>query len=226
MKFFLLLMISFSVAPFAKQQKSFVKKSLYGGFIEKDFPFINSALDLGKSPAGFPKNNYTPRGVFIELAEGTWACFDRDLLRVSAIWHGGDFEMNTMAQVSYPGTGNKSKSFPKIKGTLDFATGVYPGFSLNKTFKDPRIKPLGPLPLEQCSWRGIKLIGKETFLSYSIAGVDIQEQISLIKKSVYSRKLQFKANKPISFVLFQKKGLKLLSKSSKTLTRLKTLKTA
>ena len=217
MKFFLLLMISLSVAPFAKQQKSFVKKSLYEGFIEKDFPFINSALDLGKSPAGFPKNNYTPRGVFIQLSEGTWACFDRDLLRVSAIWHGGDFEMNTMAQVSYPGTGNKSKSFPKIKGTLDFATGVYPGFSLNKTFKDPRKKPLGPLPLEQCSWKGIKLIGKETVLSYSIAGVDIQEQISLIKKSVYSRKLQFKANKPISFVLFQKKGLKLLSKSNKTL---------
>ena len=133
-------------APKAKQ--TFIDTSLYDGFVEDDFPFINSALDLGESPVGFPQENFTPRGILLKLDAGVWACFDRDLLRVSAIWAGGDFELKTMSQISYPGSGRKSSSFPKILGELQFANGVYPGISRSKNFIDPRKKPLGELPAE------------------------------------------------------------------------------
>jgi cytochrome c2 len=215
MRIFLILMILCSVPAFAaKKSKAFIDTSLYDGFIEKDFPFINSALDLGQAPSGFPQGNYTPRGILIQLAKGTWACFDRDLLRVSAIWHGGDFELKTMPQISYPGTGSKSGSFPRIKGELDFASGVYPGISLTKSFKDPRKAPLGQLPKGQGEWKGLHLTGKQLVLSYSISNTDVRESLSVLNKSVYCRTLKFdKISKALNFVLFQKSGLKSLKKS-------------
>src|SRR5690606_20048319 len=60
----------------------------WGDFVEKDFPFFSSVLDCRELGEGFPKNNLTPRGLIPNLGNNTWACFDTDLVRISAIWQG------------------------------------------------------------------------------------------------------------------------------------------
>ena len=195
-----------------KKTKSYIDQSLYDGFIEADFPFINSALDLGKSPDGYPKENYTPRGILLKLNKGAWACFDRDLLRVSAIWTGGDFELKTMSQVSYPGTGKKSSGFPKIAGKLQYSTGIYSGLSTSKKFIDPRKTRLGEMP--KGKWLGIKLSGKDTILKYAYNDLLVDEVISELGEDVFSRRFTFfKDPLSLSLVLFQKSSFKALKKS-------------
>ena len=205
-----LLLSSLALCGQKKKKNSYIDESLFSGFIEADFPFINSALDLGKSPAGFPPHNYTARGVFLKLNDGVWACFDRDLLRVSAIWSGGDFELNTMSQISYPGTGKKSSSFPKIKGNLLFANGLYSGLSQNNKFTDPRNSRLGEMP--NAKWLGIHLSGNETILKYSFNNQLIHERILEVGKGVFSRTFSSaNSTQTLSIALFQKHGLKGLS---------------
>ena len=207
--FFTFMCLQAGGAP--KKSKPFIDASFYDGFIEETFPFINSALDMGKSPAGFPKDNYTPRGIFIKLNKGVWACFDKELLRVSAIWSGGDFELNSMAQISYPGTGSKSSKFPAIIGDLQFASGVYPGISLSKTFKDLRKRPLGEM--SNTRWLGVQHSGKNAVLKYTVGNQLVLEQISEVEKDVFSRRFELKEySKPVSFVLFENKELTKLEK--------------
>ena len=86
LRFITVICLSISLSCFAQKKKKKVKAyidvSKYGKFIEKDFPFINSALDISVAPKNFPQRNNTPRGVLIKLGNKHWACFDRDLLRV------------------------------------------------------------------------------------------------------------------------------------------------
>ncbi|NBV49346.1 MAG: hypothetical protein EBR95_10015, partial [Verrucomicrobia bacterium] len=71
----------------------------WGPWVEADFPFFSSILDARREGTG--KNNLTPRGLIIKLPHDMWACFDTDLLRVSAIWRGKGVSDKALAPGSY-----------------------------------------------------------------------------------------------------------------------------
>jgi hypothetical protein len=157
----------------------------FADFVEPGFPFIVSTVDAGKLGGGFPERNLAVRCVILMLGNDSYACFDTDLLRISAAWRGAFVSLTTMAQVSYQEPGNKNNAIPRILGKAVMVTGVYPGWtSADPDFRDPRPAgpdPLavgrGPLPAEQARWNGINVVGREAVLSYSVAGTAIHEQV-------------------------------------------------
>src|SRR5437763_16461650 len=87
-------------------------------FAETNFPFFSSVLDARKLGNGFPDDNLTPRGIILNLGNECWACFDPDLLRVSAIWTGHAVTAVSMSQISYRSPAAKAtegqKDLPRI----------------------------------------------------------------------------------------------------------------
>ncbi|TDU73100.1 cytochrome c [Prosthecobacter fusiformis] len=128
----------------------------WGDFVEKDFPFFSSVLDCRDLGEGFPKDNLTPRGLILNLGHNFWACFDTDLLRISAIWEGEEGKApvtpDALASGSYHVAGQKTKDgqeyLPKPVGKVWLANGIYPGWQVGEkpSFTDPR-EP-GPSPEE------------------------------------------------------------------------------
>src|ERR1041384_2872708 len=78
--------LSFTLAIAANSPKR--ERAAWGDFVETNFPFFSSVLDARHLGQEWPSNNLTPRGIILNLGHGCWACFDTDLLRVSAIWTG------------------------------------------------------------------------------------------------------------------------------------------
>ena len=157
----------------------------FADFVEPGFPFIVSTVDAGKLGGGFPERNLAVRCVILMLGNDSYACFDTDLLRISAAWHGAFVSLTTMAQISYQEPGNKNNAIPRILGKPIMATGVYPGWTSSEPdFRDPRpagpdpsAVGRGPLPAAQARWNGINVAGREAVLSYTVAGTDIHEQV-------------------------------------------------
>ena len=153
-------------------------------FVEPDFPFITTTLDAGSLGNPFPERNVAVRCLVLMLGDETYACFDTDLLRISAIWHGEFMSMLTMAQVSYQKAGNKGNGIPEILGSPLTATGVYPGWLTEGAgYEDPRpaINPdeMGRGPLEEPlgHWRGIHLADDHFVLNYRVGTTDVAEAI-------------------------------------------------
>src|SRR5262245_20204975 len=85
----------FRVAAFAAEDP-------WKPWIEPDFPFFSSGLDLRpQSPKDAKEWNITPRGIVLNLGHDCWACFDTDLLRISAIWTGKGVTADSLAPLSY-----------------------------------------------------------------------------------------------------------------------------
>ena len=160
----------------------------FADFVEPGFPFIVSTVDAGKLGAGFPERNLAVRCVVLMLGNDSYACFDTDLLRISAAWRGAFVSLTTMAQISYQEPGNKNNAISRVLGKPVIATGVYPGWtSGDPDFRDPRpagpepsAVGRGPLAAEQARWNGVNVVGNEAVLSYTVAGTDIHEQVSSI----------------------------------------------
>src|SRR5689334_20301348 len=114
------------------------KSSAWANFVEPDFPFFSSVLDARKLGAGWPSNNLTPRGLVLNLGHDCWACFDTDLMRVSAVWQGRGVSPVSMAQGSYQTAGNKApegqETLPRILGTTWIANGIYSGWQIGESF--------------------------------------------------------------------------------------------
>jgi hypothetical protein len=68
-------------------------------WIEPDFPFFSSTLDLRDVDPESKPSNITPRGIVLNLGNDCWACFDTELLRVSAIWSGKAVTEAALAQL-------------------------------------------------------------------------------------------------------------------------------
>ncbi len=160
----------------------------FADFVEPGFPFIVSTVDAGKLGAGFPERNLAVRCVVLILGNESYACFDTDLLRISAAWRGAFVSLTTMAQISYQEPGNKNNAISRILGKPIIATGVYPGWtSGDPDFRDPRpagpdptAVGRGPLAAEQARWNGVRVVGKEAVLSYTVGGTDVHEQVGSI----------------------------------------------
>ena len=161
----------------------------FADFVEPDFPFITTTLDAGTLGAPFPKRNVAVRCLVLMLGNDTYACFDTDLLRIAATWHGDFMSMLTMPQVSYHKAGNKGNGIPEILGEPLTATGVYPGWLLpDQNFVDPR--PSGPNPdeigrgpvgPELGYWNGVYLAGEKTVLMYKAGPTQIEEVVTSLK---------------------------------------------
>jgi mono/diheme cytochrome c family protein len=162
--------------------------SPFAPFVEPGFPFIVSTVDAGKLGAAFPERNLAVRCVILMLGNDSYACFDTDLLRMAVAWRGDFVSLTTMAQVSYQQAGNKNNAIPRVLGRPIVATGIYPGWtSTEPDFHDPR--PAGPNPAamgrgpiaaERGRWNGLSVAGREAVLSYTVAGMDIREQVGSV----------------------------------------------
>src|SRR6185436_6911154 len=113
-----------------------------------DFPFISSVLDTRKLGQGWPTNNLTPRGIILPLGNDCWACFDTDLLRVSAIWNGPGISPVSMSQGSYYIAGIKAPEgqdkLPEPLGRPWLASGIYPGWQTGSQISFTDLRVAGP----------------------------------------------------------------------------------
>lgn len=155
----------------------------FNDFVEKDFPFINTSLDLRTIGKGFPSDNYASRVVAVQLGNEAYMAFDPDLLRWSVAWKGDFVSMSGVAQVSYKDFFNKDDGFPKVLGEPIVATGIYPGWTnYFPDFKDVRARITeadslvwGPLPSEHGRWEGVYTFNQQAVLNYAVAGVSISD---------------------------------------------------
>ncbi len=118
-------------------------------WIEPEYPFFSSSLDLRDADPSSVPMNVTPRGLVLNLGHGCWACFDTELLRLSAVWTGKGVTPEALGPLSYQEAGNfktlgGQSKLPKPDGTLLLTSGVYPGWQVLKSandqpaFTDPR----------------------------------------------------------------------------------------
>lgn len=162
--------------------------SPWAEFVEPNFPFYSSVLDARKLGQGWPSDNLTPRGLILNLGNDFWACFDTDLLRVSAIWHGKGLTPVSMAQGSYHLAGDKApegqEKLPQIAGTPWLANGIYPGWQKGEVINpqdprspapDPKEVGRGPLPPAYGRFQAVRLTPEGLCLEYEVFGTGIQE---------------------------------------------------
>jgi hypothetical protein len=105
-------------------------------WIEPNFPFFSSVVDARKAGSGFPVTNLTPRGVVMRVGSETWAAFDVDLLRVSAVWRGKGVTPVALAPGSYNHPDRKTPGgqslLPEPDGLVWVANGIYPGWQIGR----------------------------------------------------------------------------------------------
>ncbi len=157
-------------------------------WVEADFPFFSSVLDARKAGADFPDDNLTPRGIILNLGQDCWACFDPDLLRVSAVWHGKGVSTKALAPGSYHDVSRKTPSgqtpAPAPEGKVWFANGIYPGWQAGEQFssRDPR-EPApspeevgrGPIAESMGRFDAVRLVGAGVVLEYTAGGTGVRE---------------------------------------------------
>ena len=105
-----------------------------GSFVETGFPYISTSVDGRKLGPAFPEDNMAARTLALQLGDDAYACFDTDLLRWSVAWTGKFLPMALMAQVSYKDFFNKNNKIAALTGDAKIATGLYPGWTLEKPF--------------------------------------------------------------------------------------------
>ena len=162
----------------------------WSDFVETNFPFFSSVLDARKIGNGLPANNLTPRGLILNLGQDCWACFDTDLLRVSAVWSGSGVTPASMSQGSYHTSGVKAQEgqekLPQIAGTAWLANGIYPGWQPAEhiALTDPRepgpdAKEVGrgPLPASQGAFNAVRFLGDGVQLEYKVYSATVSESI-------------------------------------------------
>ncbi len=162
----------------------------WSSFVETNFPFFSSVLDARSLGAGWPTNNLTPRGLILSLGNEAWACFDVDLLRVSAIWTGGPVTPVSMSQISYHSPGEKVKEgqtrLPQLVGIPWIVNGVHPGWQAGDAIKledprdpgqDAREVGRGAISPALGKFQAVQLLRDGVSLEYEVAGIAIRERI-------------------------------------------------
>lgn len=162
-------------------------------WIEKDFPFISSVLEI-KEDSGGKRKNLTPRSLILNLGGDFWMAFDVDLLRISALWQGNGISLTAMAPGTYLKYGWKTKGgevdLPQPQGDLLLYSKLHPGWEelpkISQPAKktDPRERGfadefqvgLGPLPLANAQFLGIKRnANQQAEIHYRVKDSEIHE---------------------------------------------------
>ncbi len=165
-------------------------------WVEADFPFFSSVLDARKAGADLPANNLTPRGIILNLGRDCWACFDPDLLRVSAVWRGRGVTPTALAPGSYHDLSRKTPGgevgLPEPDGKLWLASGIYPGWQAGDqlSLDDPR-EPApspeeigrGPIPETMGRFNALRLVSGGVVLDYTAGGTAIRDWTTLSEQN-------------------------------------------
>ena len=170
-------------------------------FVEPDFPFIHTSLDLRNIGEKFPENNYSSRVIATRLGNQSYMAFDPDMLRWAVAWTGDFVSMKGVAQVSYKDYFNKGDGFPTILGKPVLATGIYPGWTdYFPDFKDPRSTinesdslTWGPVSQSIGRWQGTHTINNNIVVEYKVGETPIYDFPSSHKinnEVIFSRKLK------------------------------------
>jgi len=160
----------------------------WGPWVEADFPFFSSVLDARAAGGAPPKPNLTPRGLVLNLGEGAWACFDTELLRMSAVWVGPGVSPKALAPGSHHNPSKKTPGgqfpAPEPEGRVWLAASPLPGWSEGREPAgiDPR-EPAptlseigrGALPEALGRFKRVRLTRSGAVLEYEAHGVAIRE---------------------------------------------------
>ncbi len=157
-------------------------------WVEPHFPFFSSVLDLRKAGGEFPGTNLSPRGIVLNLGQDCWACFDPDLLRVTAIWNGPGVSAKALAPGSYHDDGRKTPSgqtrLPESEGKVWLANGIYPGWQTGErlSLADPRTPApspeevgRGPIADSAGRFEAVRLVGSGARLEYTVGQTGVRE---------------------------------------------------
>ncbi len=184
------------------QEANAVKKSwkaTKSSMLQDDFPFTSACIGADVKYQEIPRlkngqpvlnkegkpvidrkehfDNVANKGIAIILGNEAFACFDTDLLRMSAGWTGGYI---TTRGVAFDGAHG---GFPSVAGPQQFSTPQLPGWVSSKDgFKDPRTDPYGPISASLGRWDGLYVVGMEVVLSYTVHGTKIYEYPSSVTK--------------------------------------------
>ncbi len=161
----------------------------WADFVEPGFPFFDSVVDARSAGPGFPRDNLTPRGIVLQLGGGAWACFDTDLMRISAAWTGGAVTPQSMAQTSYQRWWRKSTEgeghLPSPVGPVWLANGVYPGW---QTADEPSAAdPRSPAPSPAEVGRGALNPRTARFSAVGVAETGAQIDYTVGATAVHER---------------------------------------
>lgn len=160
-------------------------------FIESDFPFFSTTLDVRSKIEGADDNDLVPRTMVFPLPGDCFLAYDIDLLRVVAVWTAGElpFVNANMAVNSYPYKFNKvgpgTDALPRPQGEIWFRNGTYAGVGTGSPrFVDPRPE----LPAEELVTQGgidsnlARFLGIDldqgVEIEYEIGGINVTERFS------------------------------------------------
>lgn len=153
---------------------------------EMDYgPFLSAVVEV-------TPENIAPKGIAIPLDEdGEHAMlFDSGELRWVAAWTGDFVELKGIVYDGPHGV------WPRISGEPVFTTMAGPGIARGSrpVFKDPRIVPYGPLPMELGRWRGLVRNENGMLLHYSIGDSRVYERPGIVEEDellAWTRSLEF-----------------------------------
>lgn len=183
---FLLALLSVTAFAADPSKKPTYPPQPWAAWVEPDFPFFSSILDARREGVG--ENNLTPRGIILKLDHECWACFDTDLLRVSAIWRGKGITDKALAPGSYLDAGRKTPGgqfpAPQLDGKLWLGNGLFPGWQSGDkvSTEDPREpapskEEVGRGPVDESIGRfqNVRLVNEGVVLEYSASGSKVRE---------------------------------------------------
>jgi len=187
---FLAAIAVFAAEPAGIAPEAAPGQAKWAEFVETNFPFFSSVLDARKLGDGLPADNLTPRGIVLNLGNDCWACFDLELLRMSAIWTGQGVSAASMSEVSYHSAGVKAiegqANLTQLLGTPWLANGIYPGWQASEQFSvtdprepgpDPKEVGRGPLSPSAGRFKVVRLIQSGVSLEYEVAGGRVVEWV-------------------------------------------------
>jgi len=209
------------ILPLTAQSSASRPASPWGDFVERDFPFFSSVLDARTLGSDWPADNLTSRGLILNLGGGYWACFDTELLRMSAIWTGAGVTPVGMAAGSYHSAGDKAPEgegrLPQIAGIPWIATGLYPGWQAGETIvqsdsrpagSDPRELGRGPIARETGRFKAVRMTSDGVVLEYDVYGSAVEDQLTVRvdagRASVQRRIRLDRTSRPLWLVLGQR----------------------
>ncbi|MGK0187391.1 MAG: hypothetical protein ACI9R3_003178 [Verrucomicrobiales bacterium] len=199
MQRFFLFLVSLALSIESRADADADAPRTFASYAEPGFPWFASVVDATDADETNKGTNLTVRGLLLRPGENIYACFDTDLLRMSAVWKGapdGQFlQMTGIATLSYDVDFRKAPggqdNLPKIIGDFLFGNAVEPGWLVRESgkpidFSDPRASApaldepgRGPLPQSLGRFDGIRMIkgNPGCQLEYTVADAHVKERV-------------------------------------------------
>ncbi len=167
----------------------------YAPWVQPDFPFFSSSLDLRALQPDAQPFNVTPRGLVLNLGHDCWACFDTESLRVAAVWRGRGVTPEALGPLTWQDTHLKTiggqDKLPKPDGEVWLINGIYPGWQTGGAVSLADSRPAetsaeepgrGPLSAE-ARFKSVRLGADGVVLEYTVAGAKVEEWMTASERA-------------------------------------------